>query len=90
MDETPFFLNMQKNKTIVIKGSKQVIIKTQGQEKCRFSCMLCILADGDKLPPLVIFKAKDKGRVYKNLLDDPNVKLWTSKEIVDRWFKKIW
>ena len=52
--------------------------------------MLCILADGDKLPPLVIFKAKDKERVYKNLLDDPNVKLWASEEIVDRWFKKIW
>jgi hypothetical protein len=37
--------------------------------------VLCILVDGDKLPPLVIFKAKDKERLNKNLFDDPNIKI---------------
>ena len=33
MDETPLFLNMPITKTIVKKGSRQVIVKTQNQEK---------------------------------------------------------
>ena len=73
MDETPIFLNIQKTKTIVKRGSKQVIVKTQGQEKCRVTVILTILADGDKLPPLIIFKAKDTGKIYKSLNEDINV-----------------
>lgn len=98
MDETPIFLNMPISETIFKKGSKQVINKTKGQKKFHVSCMLCILVDGDKLPPLVIFKAKNKEILYKNLFDDPNIKIGkifieynsASEEIIDRWFKKIW
>ena len=59
MDETPVFLNMPLTKTIVKRESRQLIIKTQNQEKCRISVLLTIVADGSKLPPLIIFKAKD-------------------------------
>ena len=45
MDETPVFLNMPLTKTIVKRGSRQVIIKTQNQEKCRISVLLTIVAD---------------------------------------------
>lgn len=101
MDETPIFFNMPISKTIIKKGAKQVIIRTQGQEKLRVSVILSILADGDKLPPLIIFKAKDKGTVYKHLNEEPEVKsgkcfiecnsnAWATEEIIDRWFTKIW
>ena len=58
MDETPVFLNMPLTKTIVKRGSRQVIIKTLNQEKCRISVLLTIVADGSKLPPLSYLKQK--------------------------------
>ena len=74
MDETPIFLNMPISKIIVKRGSKQAIIKTQGQEKYRVTVILSILAYGGKLPPLIIFKAKNTGKIYKSLKEDTNVK----------------
>ena len=101
MDETPIFLNMPITRTIIKKGAKQVIVRTQGQEKCRVSVILCILADGEKLPPLIIFKAKDKGKVFKSLNEDINVKkglcyiecnsnAWATEDIIEKWLKQIW
>jgi hypothetical protein len=54
MDETPININMPPNYTICKKGTKNIIILTQGQEKCRVSIMLTILANGEKLSPLVV------------------------------------
>ena len=101
MDETPIFLNMPITKTIVKRGSKQVIVKTQGQEKCRVTVILTILAEGDKLPPLIIFKAKDTGKIYKSLIEDINVKTgkcfiecitneWATEKIIHKWFHNVW
>ena len=67
MDETPIFFNMYPNKIIAKKGNKTFLIKTQSQEKCRISVILCITADGEKLPPFLIFKAKEEGYIEKNL-----------------------
>lgn len=101
MDETPIFLNMPITKTIIKKGTKQVIVKTQGQEKCRVTVILTILADGGKLPPLIIFKAKNQWKIYKSLQEDNNVKngkyyiacntnAKATEEILHVWFKNIW
>lgn len=54
---------MVQSKTIAKKGGKSVIIKTKDQEKCRLSVILCKTADGGKLPPYLIFKAKSNGRI---------------------------
>ena len=67
MDETPVYLNMPPNYTIEKIGSRQVSIKTLGQEKTRVSLVLAILADGNKLPPLLIFKAKPNKTVENKL-----------------------
>ena len=32
------------------KDTKVILMKTQFQEKCRISVILCLTADGDKLP----------------------------------------
>ena len=58
MDETPLYLNMVPNKVISKKGEKNVVVRTQNQEKIRITLLLSIWADGDKLPPYIIFKAK--------------------------------
>jgi hypothetical protein len=101
MDETPVFLNMPLTKTIVKRGSSQVIIKTQNQEKCRISVLLTIVADGSKLPPMIIFKAKDRANIYNKLQKDQHVingdcfvecneNAWSTKSIISRWFTLIW
>ena len=54
MDESPIFFNMIPNKTIAKRGKKTILIKTQNQQKCRISVLLCIVADGSKLAPLKI------------------------------------
>lgn len=66
-DETPIFLNMPSSKTIEKKGKKNIIIYTQNQEKCRIAILLGIIAGGNKLPPLIIFKAKENRKVYADL-----------------------
>lgn len=57
---------MPPNYTICKKDTKNIIIRTQRQEKCRVSIMLTILANGEKLSPLVIFKGSDNN---KNLME---------------------
>ena len=82
MDETPIFFNMYSNDTIAKKGNKTILIKTQSQEKCRISIILCITADGEKLPPFLIFKAK----CYIAC----NINSWSTEKIILRWYKNIW
>ena len=60
-------------KTIVKKGSRQEIVKTQNQEKLLISVILTILADGSKLEPPIIFKAKDRSTVYNQFQNDEHV-----------------
>ncbi len=56
------------------EGKKTVIIRTQSQEKCRVSLVLGIIADGNKLPPLIIFKGSNKTKIPKNLYNNKNIK----------------
>ena len=67
MDETPIFFNKYPNKTFAKKSNKSILIKTKSQEKCRVSVILSITADGNKLPPFLIFKAKEEGYREKKL-----------------------
>ena len=58
MDETPVFFDMVVNKTVNQAGEKTIWVKTAGHEKQRFTVVLACIADGTKLPPMVIFKRK--------------------------------
>ena len=101
MDETPVFFNMVPSKTVAYKGQKSILIKTQDQEKCRITVLLTITAAGGKLPPYIIFKAKNKGKIEKLLQTDPNVQLnkcfvacnqnaWSTEDIIKDWYAKVW
>lgn len=61
------------NKTVAKKGTKSIVIKSFKQEKCRISVLLIITADGGKLPPYIIFKAKCNGKIESDLKKDINV-----------------
>jgi hypothetical protein len=56
VDETPIFLEMYSNKTIDVKGAKNVIVNTYGNEKKHVTCILAIAGGGKKLIPTLIFK----------------------------------
>jgi len=58
LDETPIFFDMVGTMTVDYRGAKTVHMRTTGNDKNRFTCVLAILADGTKLPPMVIFKGK--------------------------------
>jgi hypothetical protein len=44
--------------TVDAKGVKEVKIRSTGYEKQRVTVMLCITADGHKLPPYIILNCK--------------------------------
>lgn len=93
MDETPVFFDMPSNRTIDVKGSKTVFVKTTGQEKNRFTVVLCCMADGSRLPPTIIFKRKTlpKGLKLPNgVLVRANVKGWMDENGILDWLQNVW
>ena len=56
--EAPMRFDMPSNETLNQKGDKMVLIKTKKREKSHFGVGLSCIADGVKLPPMVIFKRK--------------------------------
>ncbi|CAJ0898964.1 15900_t:CDS:2 [Entrophospora sp. SA101] len=90
MDETPVYFDMVGNLTIDKHGAKTVQVRTTGNDKNRFICVLIILADGTKLPPIVIFKGK---RMPKNLPSQIIVlmhpKGWMDEIGMKAWFDKL-
>lgn len=77
------------------------IIRTQNQEKCRLSVLLTITADGTKLPPFLIFKAKVNGDIEKELSKDINAvngkcfffcnnNVGYTEEVMTKWYYSVW
>jgi hypothetical protein len=90
MDETPVWFDMEQGLTINPKGEKTVHIRTTGNERNRFTVVLTCLADGTKLPPVIIFKGKQWPRTQpppprgiivwwqeKGWMDEEGMRKWT-------------
>ena len=75
MDETPLNINMALNYSISQKGRRSIIVRTQSQDKCHVSVILTIIANGVKLPPYLIFKEKQNGKIIKELNNNIYVKM---------------
>ncbi|GBB93285.1 hypothetical protein RclHR1_21420002 [Rhizophagus clarus] len=59
MDETLMAFNLPSNNTIGQSGTKTVSILSTGHEHSNFTVVLACMADGIKLPPVIIFKLKN-------------------------------
>jgi hypothetical protein len=46
------------NYTVNYKGEKEVAMKTTGYENLHTTVIVCITADGNKLPPYIILNRK--------------------------------
>ena len=59
IDETPMTFDLPSNTTIDEVEARTVSIRITGHEKTKFTVVLICMADGTKLPPIVIFKLKN-------------------------------
>ena len=100
MDETPIYFNQTGEKTINRIGNKIINNNTFGQEKLTITCILKILLNGNKLPPLLILKEKKK-RLQKKLNKLPliiqkkifitcQINVWSTINVMKYWIKTIW
>lgn len=93
MDETPMFFDMLSNRTVDRIGAKTVYVRTTGHEKTHFTAVLCCLANGTKLPPMIIFKRKSipKGEKFPNgIIVHCHPKGWMDENGICLWLDKVW
>ncbi|PNF18070.1 hypothetical protein B7P43_G07656 [Cryptotermes secundus] len=92
VDETPVFFEMPGESTVNKAGEKTVHVRTAGAEKQRCTVMLGITADGNKLPPFVIFKRKTlpKEKLPPGILVRVQEKGWMTEELYLDWLKSVW
>src|SRR5215216_1536089 len=92
MDETPMSFNLPSNTTVEQSGSKTVSILSTGHERSNFTVVLACLADGTKLPPVIIFKLKKIPREEfpEGVVIRANSQGWMNEEEMIWWIENIW
>jgi len=90
IDEVPMTFNMPGNFTVDQKGAEDNRITTTVLEKCNFTVILCVTADGGKLSLMVIFKRKTKEKFPKGIIVKANDKGWMNQEMMQNWLKEAW
>ena len=92
MDETPVFFDLPSNRTLDCIGSKTVAVRTTGHERSHFTTVLACMADGTKLPPMVIFKRKTmpKEKFPSGVVVHVHQKGWMDEAGMHIWLDKCW
>ncbi len=63
MDETPVYFDLVPNKVVDRVGVRSCIVRTTGAEKRHITVALTVTANGEMLPPFIIFKGKRQPRL---------------------------
>lgn len=92
MDEVPVTFDMPSKFTVEQKGSSDVRVTTSGAEKNRFTVVLCVTANGDKLPAYVIFRRKTvpSGNFPSNIIVSANEKSQMTSLETQLWHQRVW
>ena len=92
MDEVPVTFDAPNNRTVNEIGEKTVRVTTTGHERTNFTAVLSCMADGTKLPPLLIFKRKTMPRenLPRNCVVTCNEKGWMNEEVMKIWGEQVW
>jgi hypothetical protein len=92
MDETLMSFNLPSNTTVKQSGSKTVSILSTSHERSNFTVVLACLADGTKLPPVIIFKLKKIPREEfpEGIVIRANSQGWMNEEEMIWWIENIW
>ena len=92
MDETPLYFDLPSLRTYDTRGVKSVKANTTGKEKVRYTMVLSAMADGTKLPSMVIFrnlKNIPKGKFPKDVVQVATKGSMTS-ELMNTWKRGVW
>ena len=93
MDETPTIFDLPSNRTVNGACAKSVLVKTNGHHKSHFTVVLSCLANGSKLPPVIIFKKKTlpKGMKFPSgVLISAQLKGWIDENETIDWLENVW
>ena len=88
----PMSFNLPSNTTVEQSGSKTVSILSTGHERSNFTVVLACLADGTKLPSVIIFKLKKIPREEfpEGVVIRANSQGWMNEEEMIWWIENIW
>ena len=93
IDETPLWLDMPGDTTVMRAGERTVSIRTTGHDKGRFTIILAAMADGRKLKPFVVFKGV---RIIPEFTLVPGVVValsrnsWMNEPLTVKWVDSVW
>src|SRR5256885_7334317 len=92
MDETSLSFNLINNTTIEHSSLKTVSILSTGHERSNFTVVLACLADGTKLPPVIIFKLKKipQEEFPEGVIIHTNSEGWMNENEMLWWVKNVW
>lgn len=92
MDEVPLTFDIPVNRTVERTGTSTVSVRTTGNEKASFTVVLSVQANGQKLPPMVIFKRKTlpKEKFPPGVIIKANPKGWMDEEKMSEWLREVY
>lgn len=92
MDETPLSFNLPSQTTVEERGKRTVSILTTGHEHTNFTVTLTCLADGTKLPPVIIFKLVNVPREQfpDGVYIRANPSGWMDEKEMLWWMENVW
>ena len=92
MDETPVSFDLPSNTTIDELGTRTVSIRTTGHKRTNSTVVLICMADGTKLPPLIIFKLKKipKGNFPSGVIIRANSTGSMNENEMLYWIENVW
>jgi hypothetical protein len=93
MDETAIWVDMPGSTAVEVVGAKSVPLKTTGHEKERVTVCLAAMADGRKLPPMIVFKGKRMPQELKNVTGvviEMSANGWMNEDLTLAWVNKVW
>ena len=101
MDETAISYENIYTTTVTKIGNTTVNVKNFNRDKMRITVLLSILADGTKLPPLIIFRGETNKTKEKKLQNNKYVingkcyvkcqrNAWADNNIFNYWLNNIW
>lgn len=92
-DETAVWIDPLQDFTIEKVGTKTVSLFSTGNQKAKFTVTLAAMADGNKLPPLIVLKGKIMPAELKNFrgaIITMSKNGWMNEDTTLEWLTKVW
>ena len=97
MDPTPVIFSMHPKKTLEILGKKSIVIRTSTNDTRRATIALTIMAAGDQLVPMVVYKGTENGTIKKRELPnhhptciyETQENAWMDERVMLRWVEEV-